>query len=258
MWGLRSARLTCLVLVGTLDRDRANADMFHQPIEINRTGVGAGHQSVTTEVVQPIGVETAGYDGVVNVLGVFQFEQPRDFLCEADATSFEQRTDRAVFAAHDFGRPFLVFLLLAARPLHQLKRVAEWAVAEVVQQGRENRHFGALAIEVVADLALDDFDQFARGMEDADAMCETGMGRAGEGELRRTELLDTAQALELSDVEQPPCEFVEIAVLSEYDEAVHGVADPLVAGIFGRGAHFAHVSSPRSIRTHASTMSRVD
>ena len=87
-------------------------------------------------------------------------------------------------------------------------------MADVVQEGGEDRNFGAIRVEGLpnaGDFALDDLNQLARGMKDADAMGEARMGRAREHEIRRPELLDAAQALELRGVEQTPRELIEPA-----------------------------------------------
>ena len=94
-------------------------------------------------------------------------------------------------------------------------------MAEIVQKRRDDRDLRPVRIERLpdpGDLALDNADQGAGGVEDTDRMREARVGRTREYELGNAELLDATQPLELGRIEQPPGELVQLDAPAKRDE----------------------------------------
>ena len=216
--------------------------MLHEPVEIDRTGPGSGHQPVAAQVVEPVGIERARNDGMVDVRRVFRLDElPRPLTRHGRWTSSEWM-NCAVRIADDFRRPVLMALGDAAGLLHALEGMAERAVAEIMEQRRDHRHFGAPWIEFLSDAGnfpLDDAYQLARNVEDADGTGEAGVSGAGEDELGQAELFDPPQALELRRVDEPPGQPSSV-VCPENDQPVDGIADTLRCGA-GDGSLLEHI-----------------
>lgn len=66
-----------------------------------------------------------------------------------------------------------------------LKRMAKWAVTNIVEQGREKRHFLSIFVRLDAffgEIPIDNPNQSAGSVKDADAMREAGVGGSGKNE----------------------------------------------------------------------------
>jgi hypothetical protein len=64
------------------------------------------------------------------------------------AVSSQKRRDPYSFS-HDLCSPFFMSLWDVASFLYALERVAEWSMAKVVKQGRDERNFGAGGVEIL-------------------------------------------------------------------------------------------------------------
>jgi hypothetical protein len=113
--------------------------------------------------------------------------------------------------------------VLVADAFHQavLQRVAEGAVAHIVQQDRDARAQGFFLRDGVA-LATQAFDGQAHEVHGAQRMVEARVQRAGIHQMREPELLDVAQALEPRMVDEAQQQRVRHG-----DETVDGVVEDL-------------------------------
>ena len=109
--------------------------------------------------------------------------------------------------------------------------VAEGAVPDIVEQRRQHGDSGALFVELAADFASNRFDQLARGMKDADAVGEPRVCRAGEHEIRKTQLAYVAQSLKFPSVDQPPGELIDLVRGAEDDQPVNRIPDTLCLSV---------------------------
>ena len=101
---------------------------------------------------------------------------------------------------------------------------------DIVQEGSQKRD--ALPVRIRFPLAHNNFNKPARGMVDPDAVSETAVGRAGENQIRKSQLTDAAQPLELSGVQQTPRNPIRlvpvtIAAPAKPDQPVDRIADAI-------------------------------
>jgi hypothetical protein len=172
-----------------LDCNLTHPHVLHQPIEIDCTCPRAGHQTVTPEIIEAVGIERAGNDRTINVLWVLSLEKRGDGLAKSASIPerLEQGTNISHRASNDIGGPFLVCFAQAAGFLHAFKSVAEWSMTDVVQQSRNDRHIGPPRVELLVDcrqLSLDNLDQRSGNVKHADRMGEAGVSGTWKDEFR--------------------------------------------------------------------------
>ncbi len=170
---------------------------------VDSARVGSCHQTVAPEVIQPICVEGARHHGMIDIRRILRREKLGHLLGHACAMRLEQRVNGAAGIANDLGSPFVAPLSDAARHLHPFEGMAERAMAQVMQQGGDDCHIGAVPIEWpgINGLAFNDAHQLPRGMKHADGMGEAGVDRAREDEVRDSQLLDSPKSLKFGRID---------------------------------------------------------
>lgn len=121
-----------LFLVDTL-RNVSYLEIGNKPLEINRTVLGASHQSVSTHVVEPIGVELAQHNRTVHGAWSGTPDQIGDIICKAAAHRAKGLTYLAV--SDQQITHMLVVRQAEPQPASNLlERMTEGAMPEIMHQ----------------------------------------------------------------------------------------------------------------------------
>ena len=211
-------------------------DVVHDPIGVKSRFADAGHVSVAHHVIKTVGIEGAGDDCVVHIVGRFCTDDLGDVV-RIEAAVLQ---DAAYVSRCDHLRGEILVRLKRLVSFfgdvfaRVFKCVGEGSVSDVVEQCGEDGRVGAVPVKVSADVAYGDFaidslDEFARAVEDSDGMGEARVCRRGKHELDFPELRDAPQPLEIRGLEESPCGFFGGDFRVEIDDSVYSVLDSLIS-----------------------------
>ena len=172
-------------------------DVIHDPVGVESRFADAGHVSVAHHVVEAVGIEGAGDDCVIHVVGRLRADDFGDFV-RVEAF-FLQNVAYASGRNHLRGEIFVrqerfvsLFGDIFAR---MFEGVGEGPVSDVMEQRGKDGCVGAVPVEFAADVAYGDFapdslDELACAVEDSDGVGEARVCRRGKHKLNFPELRD--------------------------------------------------------------------
>ena len=145
-------------------------------------GFDSGHEPVTLHVIEPVSVELTSDDGGVYVLRlIFVPQYLADSFGKMIAVPCKNFIDSSI-TFYDFGTPLFVALGKIQRLGDLLESVAEGAVTDIMQKCRQHDDLCPCRVETPLS-ALNDLNDLARYMIDADAVSESTVCSAGVDEI---------------------------------------------------------------------------
>ena len=165
------------------DGDCSDFKAIEQPVSINVSELDSGRHSVALNIVEAVCIELAQDDGCVNVLRLLLFEKCADLDRQLLVYVPE---DMVYFSAalNDLRAPILMPFRYTGSCGSGFERMAERAVADIVQQSGEKRDSLPGVVTTPPLPTCDDICELTSCMIDTDAVRKTAVRRTGKDQVR--------------------------------------------------------------------------
>ena len=163
--------------------DCSDFKAIEQPVAIDVSELDSGRHSVALNIVESICVELAGDDGSVNVLRLLLFEESTDVARQLLVYVPEDVVYLSA-ALNDLRAPILMPFRYTGSCGSGFERMAERAVADIVQQSGEKRDSLPFVVTTPTLPTCDDIGELACRMIDTDAVRKTAVRRTGKDQVR--------------------------------------------------------------------------